>query len=127
MHQPNYFITQVNAQQEEDDPAKLNVKKWLKVDDQKTYDIPECGDKVSYIGCLIVRLINYLVSLIGIVSFGIIILGGLTLVTAGGDDTRITKGKDMILYAIIGIVVALSSYIITIFVQGLFYNNPPPS
>lgn len=107
------------------DPLSFKVDDCLLINEtgneQKSYFENKCADNVSIIGCYLVRLVNILSVLIGIVSFGAIVIGGLILVTAGGDDTQIGKGKDTIFYAIIGLVVTLSAYIISVFVQSIFY------
>lgn len=114
----------VQAIEEIDDPSKFKVDDYLLIKDegnsQSSYFI-SCGKGVSHIGCYAIRLVNILVTLIGVVAFGILVFAGFTIVTSMGNDTQLQKGKDMILYAIIGIIVALSSYIITLFVQRLFY------
>ncbi len=71
---------------------------------------------------LIVRLINFLSLLIGSCAFLAIVIGGIMLLTSGGQEQQLTKGKDIIKYAIIGLVVALAAYFITAFVQSIFYE-----
>ena len=45
-----------------------------------------------------------------------IILGGITYATSQGDPSKVKKGKDTILYGIIGLVVALLAFAIVQFV-----------
>ena len=73
------------------------------------------------IGAYIVRFINYLSLLIG--SFGIlaVIVGGFFMLTAGGREEMITRGKDIIKFAVIGILAAVSAYWMVAAVQSLFY------
>ena len=47
-----------------------------------------------------------------------IILGGISYATSQGDPGKVKKGKDTILYGIIGLVVALLAYAIVNFVLG---------
>ena len=77
--------------------------------------------RTTSIGGLIVRFINFLSLLIG--SFGIlaVIVGGYFLLTAGGREEMITRGKDIIKFAIMGIIVALSAFWLVAAVQGIFY------
>lgn len=77
--------------------------------------------KVTSIGSYIVRFINFLSLLIG--SFGIlaIIIGGLFLLTAGGKEESITKGKDIIKLAITGIIISVSAFWIVSIIQDILY------
>jgi len=80
---------------------------------------------VPVVAVYIVRLINFLSLLIGSFAFLAIVIGGIMLVTSGGQEQQLTKGKDVIKYAIIGLAVALASYFITAFVQSIFYEYGP--
>lgn len=77
--------------------------------------------KTATVGAYIVRFVNFLALLIG--SFGIlaVIIGGYFLLTAGGREESITRGKDIIKFAIIGILVAVSAFWMVAAVQSLFY------
>lgn len=60
--------------------------------------------------------IAYLVG--GIIAVIVIIIAGFTLVTNGGEPEAIKKAKNMILYAVIGLVVIMVAFTITWFVIG---------
>ena len=55
-------------------------------------------------------------SVIGIVAVVMIILGGVSYATSQGDPGKIKKGKDTILYGIIGLIIVLLAFAITQFV-----------
>ncbi len=59
---------------------------------------------------------NILIFVVGAVSVLMIIIGGLRYVLSGGDSAGVKSAKDTILYAIIGLVVALVAYGIVNFV-----------
>jgi hypothetical protein len=59
---------------------------------------------------------NVLVFLVGSISVIMIIIGGFRYVTSGGDSKAVSAAKDTILYAIIGVVVAIVAYAIVQFV-----------
>lgn len=63
---------------------------------------------------------NVLLFIIGAVSVIMIIIGGLRYVTSNGDSGAITSAKNTILYAVIGIVVALLAFAIVNFVVAQF-------
>ncbi len=56
----------------------------------------------------------------GIMAVIVIIIAGLSFVVSGNDPAAVTKAKNAILYAVIGIVVILSAFVITQFVIGRF-------
>jgi len=57
---------------------------------------------------------------IGALSVLMIIVGGIRYVLSGGKEASITKAKNTILYAIIGVIVAMLAYAIINFVIGTF-------
>ena len=59
---------------------------------------------------------NILIFAIGIISVIMIIIGGFRYALSGGDQKATSAAKDTILYAVIGLVVALLSYSIANFV-----------
>jgi hypothetical protein len=58
-------------------------------------------------------VIAVVISLVGVIFFVIIIIGGLVWMTSGGNDTKIEKAKKIILAGIIGLTIVLFAYIIT--------------
>ena len=68
----------------------------------------------------ITQLVDTLFIVIGAISVIIIIIGGIYYVTSTGDQARIKRAKDTILYAIIGLIVAILAYAIVKFVNGSF-------
>lgn len=65
-------------------------------------------------------IINAMLLIIGIVAVIMLIVGGFRYVLSNGNDKAITGAKDTILYAIIGIVIALLSFAIVNFVLTQF-------
>lgn len=63
---------------------------------------------------------NVLLFAIGAISVIMIIIGGLRYVVSGGDTSKVTAAKNTILYAIIGLIVALLSYAVINFVLTSF-------
>jgi len=62
------------------------------------------------------RITNTILYVIGIVSVIMLIFGGFRYVISAGDSKKITDAKNTILYAIIGLIIALLSYAIVHFV-----------
>ncbi|MDO8669469.1 MAG: hypothetical protein Q7K65_04205 [Candidatus Buchananbacteria bacterium] len=62
------------------------------------------------------RIIQLLLSFLGVLAVVLIIYAGYMWTTAGGDSAKVTKAKDYIKNAIIGIIIIMASYIITSYV-----------
>ncbi len=58
----------------------------------------------------ITQIINYILFFLGLVATIMIIYGGFLYVTSGGDDAGAEKGKKILMYAAIGLIVVLISY-----------------
>ena len=61
---------------------------------------------------LISRVIRFSLGAIGVVALLFFIVGGFILLTSRGNSDKIKSGKDTIVWAIIGLFVAFSSYIL---------------
>lgn len=66
---------------------------------------------------------NVLLFLIGAISVIMLIVGGIRYVVSGGDSTAVQNAKNTILYAIVGVVVAILAYAVVNFVITSFTNG----
>jgi hypothetical protein len=66
----------------------------------------------------VTTVINYFLGILGLIAVGFIIYAGVLMVTAGGNEDAIGKGRKIITYAVIGIVIILLSYTIVTFVTN---------
>ena len=57
-------------------------------------------------------IVNLMLWLIGILSVIMLIFGGIKYATSGGDSNKVTSAKNTIMYAIIGLVVAIFAWAI---------------
>ena len=62
------------------------------------------------------NVINMVFFLIGIITVGMIIMGGFFYASAQGEEAKIKRGKDTILYGVIGLIIVLLSFAIVNFV-----------
>lgn len=76
-------------------------------------DASEKGDKV---GKTLNNIINSIVGVLGLVCVIVMIVGGVTYMTSGGDAGKVKKGKDTILYGLIGLVICALAFVIVNFV-----------
>lgn len=79
-------------------------------DDQPLELFGENGDGVFR------TVTNILLFVIGAVAVIMLIIGGIRYVVSGGDQSAVTGAKNTILYAIVGIVVAILAYAAVSFV-----------
>ncbi len=66
------------------------------------------------------NIINTLLFLLGIIAVIMIIIGGIRYTTSNGDASGTKGAKDTILYAVVGVIVAIMAYAIVNFVLGAF-------
>ena len=62
------------------------------------------------------RLTNIALGIIGALSVIMLVWGGLRYILSGGDSKKVTDAKNTILYAIIGLIIAVLAYAIVNFV-----------
>ncbi len=62
---------------------------------------------------IIARLIQGALGLTGSIAFLMIMYGGFLWMTAMGNDAMVNKGKQILVWAVLGIVLISSAYVIT--------------
>lgn len=63
---------------------------------------------------------NVMLYIIGAISVIMLIIGGIRYVVSGGESSAVTGAKNTILYAVIGIIVAIVAYAVVNFVITSF-------
>jgi hypothetical protein len=86
-------------------------------DSAKTDEQPA---EVTGNGGVFQTITNVLLFIIGAISVIMLIIGGIRYVVSGGDSSAVTSAKNTILYAIVGIIVALLAYALVNFVLTSF-------
>jgi hypothetical protein len=64
----------------------------------------------------VAKIIRVAMSLLGIIALVVILIGGFTWMTAGGNDEKVGEAKKWIFSGIIGMVIILSAFAISTFV-----------
>lgn len=82
---------------------------------KKEGDLASAGIVTSLPGA-IGKVLGVALSLVGVAFLILMIYGGVTWMLARGNDGEVTKAKDLIQAAIIGIVIVFAAYAITKFV-----------
>ena len=64
------------------------------------------------------NIINWILGIVGIIAVIVMIYGGVQYMTASGDASKVKKAKDIILYGVIGLIIAALAFAIVNFVLG---------
>jgi len=83
-------------------------------------DSAVCVNKDDTTGGLVGPLINTLLFIVGAISVVIIIIGGVLYVISGGNSGSVTRAKNTVTYAVVGLLVAFLAYAIVNWVFKLF-------
>ena len=92
--------------------------RYLINDAQSTAGVPSTS-----LESFIATIINVVLAVVGLVSVFMIILGGFTYMTSQGDAAKVKRGKDTLLYGIIGLIIALVAFAIVNFVLESVFKN----
>lgn len=68
-------------------------------------------------------VVNIMLFILGAIAVIMIIIGGIRYATSNGDSSSIKAAKDTILYAVIGLVVAIMSYAIVNFIVSTAFSG----
>jgi cbb3-type cytochrome oxidase subunit 3 len=68
---------------------------------------------------MIGKAINILLSFIGVIFLALMIYGGYTWMLARGNDAEVTKAKNIIQNALIGLIIVFAAYAITYAITNL--------
>ena len=65
-------------------------------------------------------IISFVLGILGGIAVIVIIIAGIMYAISSGDSSRITMAKNMIMYAVVGLIVAMLAAVIISFVNGFF-------
>jgi len=66
---------------------------------------------------VIVRVVNYVLTFIGVIFLMMTIYGGFMWMTAAGNEEKVKKGKGLLQTAVIGLVIVILARVFYIFIQ----------
>ncbi len=95
--------------------------------DDPLFDGDEYKDLKEAAGCnvddnktimpVIMNLIQVVLAMIGLIAVVVLVYGGIMFVTSTGDTSKVQKAKNIVIYAIVGIVAASLAFAIVHFVS----------
>ncbi|MFH1425911.1 MAG: hypothetical protein ABIG66_00545 [Candidatus Kerfeldbacteria bacterium] len=62
---------------------------------------------------------NVFLGTVAIIAVILIIYGGFTWMTSGGSEEKVTKGKNILIWAVIGLLIIMSAWGITLYLIGI--------
>lgn len=68
-------------------------------------------------------LVNWILGILGVVLVALIFYGGVLYMTAAGNEDRVKTGKRVLTFAIVGLVITMSAFIIATFVVRALTNS----
>lgn len=71
------------------------------------------GGSGATIGNLLSPLIQNALILTALVSFGAVLIAGFNFVASAGDKAKVQQATNMLNYALLGLVLAVSAYVLT--------------
>lgn len=81
-------------------------------------DTQICKANNDLFGGILKEVINVMLYLAGAIAVIMMVVGGIRYITSDGDPGAATKAKNTIIYALIGLIIAVMSYSIVNFVIG---------
>lgn len=69
-------------------------------------NLPGTGD----FGLLLTQVVNYFIGIVGLIAVLMLVIGAYYYLTSGGDEQKVEKGKQTIVYAIIALVIIAISF-----------------
>ena len=78
------------------------------------------------------RVVRTFFAILAVLFLGMMLYGGYNWMTAMGDDEKITKAKETIISALIGVIIIIAAYAVTFFVINNLFSStatrtPPPA
>lgn len=68
--------------------------------------------------CLIANVFTVIITLIGLAAFVMFIIGSVRWLISGGNSSNVDKARNTMTYAVMGIVIALSAFIVINLIAG---------
>ena len=92
-------------------PAKAQTLTWSGVCVGNTENSQDVAT-LQGLECLIANVFTVIITIIGLAGFVMFVIGGITWMLSGGDTSKVQSARGSMTYAVLGMVVALSAFII---------------
>lgn len=75
---------------------------------------------------ILVNIVKYLLTFVGLIAMVMVLYGGFLWMTSNGDAEKVTKAKKVLISAVIGLAIIISSYFIVSFIVTSADPDPNP-
>lgn len=76
------------------------------------------GNSDSSIRRLFALIVNILSLVVGVAAIIMVIVGGFKIITSNGDSSNVASGRNTVIYALIGLVIAVLAHFLVAFTIG---------
>lgn len=95
-------------------------------EDATSYSVESIGSKLGLgeadLKETVLNILNLVLGLLSLVAVIMIIIGGFTWLTAGGNEEKVDRAKKIISAAVIGLIIVLLAWAVVIFVAKTTSN-----
>lgn len=91
--------------------------------DKRAAGCPGGEGETNDVGDVVQNIINVVIAVLGIVAVLFVVIGAVGYTTSQGDPAKTKKARDTILYAILGVVLAVLAYTIVNFVLASIFKE----
>lgn len=115
-------LTSEEKQKVQTDSANAYLKdQYKKPEGYLSNILPDCAfsgtcDNINDLLVLLVNAAKFLFTIIGTVAFVMFVYGGFTMVMSMGNSDKVKQGREALVAAVVGLIVAFSAYILIDFV-----------
>jgi amino acid transporter len=75
---------------------------------------------------VVATIVQIVLGLLGVVFVFFLVYGGIQWMVAGGNEEQIKKAQNIIKRAIVGLIITLVAYIVSIFIISIFVSSTGP-
>jgi len=110
----NFYLVQSVSAADSNPSAKASVEEQLNVAGSPWGEGKPTGN--NSLGGIVATAIQAFLGLLGIIFLVLIIYAGFNWMTAQGEEEKVTKAKETLQRAVIGLIIIIAAYSITYFV-----------
>lgn len=92
-------------------PAQAQTRVWTDVCVGSTENAQDVAT-IQGLECLIANVFTVIITIIGLAGFVMFVIAGITWMVSGGDTNKVSNARNSMTYAVVGMVVALSAFIV---------------
>jgi TRAP-type C4-dicarboxylate transport system permease small subunit len=97
------------------------INKLAQLIDSSKLELPNKVNDGAALSSKIQIVVQIVIVTMGAISVLIIVIAGFQYVMSSGDPQKIAKAKDAIIYAVIGLVIAIFAFTIVGFIAGRIF------